>query len=320
MPLPLAGLPTKVILQSIGAVLLAILLAIVAGVLLARRITHPLENFVQAAQSISLGELGQRVPTGSGIVELDCLGEGINTMTDNLQHSEQARNAFLADVTHELRTPLTVIKGTAETLEDGAINDPEGRVLLLASLKRETDRLIRMVNDLLVLTRADAGALHLNLHFLELAELTRSRCDQLASLAIRRKVELKVAAGEAGSCILGDSDRLAQVLDNLLDNAIQHAPEGSSVTVRIQQEGEEVLCAVEDCGPGIPAEHLPFIFERFYRVDSARNRNAGGAGLGLAIVRALVLVQGGTIAARSVEGEGTTITFWMPAANCHQTA
>ena len=320
MPLPPAGLPTRVVLQFAGAVLLAIVLAVVAGALLARRITHPLERFVHAAQSVSRGDLGQRVSTRNGIVELDHLGEAFNTMTDNLQHSEQARNAFLADVTHELRTPLTVIKGTVETLEDGAIDDPEGRVSLLASMQRETDRLIRMVNALLVLTRADAGALHLDLRPLELAELARSRCNQLAPLAATRKVDLKVTAGEAGTCVLGDSDRLAQVLDNLLDNAIRHAPEGSVITVTTQREGEDVQCAVEDHGSGIPAKHLPFIFERFYRVDSARNRNTGGAGLGLAIVRALVLAQGGNIAARSVEGKETTITFQLPAANCHQTA
>jgi len=320
MPLPPAGLPSTVIIQLAGVVLLAVGLAVVAGVLLARRIARPLEGFVLAAQAVSNGNLRQRVPAEGGISELNRLGEAFNTMTDSLQHSEQARNAFLADVTHELRTPLTVIKGTAETLQDGAFDDPDGRVPLLASMQRETDRLIRMVNDLLVLTRADAGALQLNLRPFDLAELARSRCNLLAALAARRGVVVRVACGEGEACALGDSDRLVQVLDNLLDNAICHAPEGSAVTVTVQREKEHVLCAVEDHGPGIPAEHLPFIFERFYRVDSSRNRNTGGAGLGLAIVRALVLAQGGSITAQSVEGEGTTITFRLPAADCHRTA
>jgi signal transduction histidine kinase len=187
-------------------------------------------------------------------------------------------------------------------------------------MQRETDRLIRMVNDLLVLTRADAGALQLDLRPFDLAELARSRCNQLAALAARRGVVVCVVCGEGETCALGDSDRLVQVLDNLLDNAISHAPQGSAVTVTVRREAEHVLCAVEDHGPGIPAEHLPFIFERFYRVDSSRNRNTGGAGLGLAIVRALILAQGGEISARSVEGEGTTITFRLPAADCHQIA
>ena len=320
MPLPPAGLPTTIVLQFAGAVLLAVGLAVGTGTLLMRRIAYPLEGFVLAAQSVSRGDLGMRVPTGSGISELDRLGEAFNTMTDSLQHSDQARNAFLADVTHELRTPLTVIKGTAETLEDGAIDDPEGRVSLLASMQRETDRLIRIVNDLLVLTRADAGALHLDLRPLDLAELARSRCDQLTPLAARRRVNLQVAAEEEWICVLGDSDRLAQVFDNLLDNAIRHTRDDTAVTVTVRREGEEVLCAVEDQGSGIPADHLPFIFERFYRVDSARNRNNGGAGLGLAIVRALVQAQGGHINAQSEEGEGTTITFHLPAVDCHRTA
>jgi len=320
MPLPPAGLPTTVIFQFTAAVLLAAGLVVVAGALLARRIARPLEGFALAAQAVSRGDLGQRVPTENGINELNRLGNSFNTMTDSLQRSDQARNAFIADVTHELRTPLTVIKGTVETLEDGAIDDPEGRVSLLASMQRETDRLIRMVNDLLVLTRADAGALHLDLRPLDLEALARSRCEQLTPLATRRGVELCVIGGDAEACILGDPDRLVEVLDNLLDNAIRHASEGSAVTVTFGREGKEVLCAVEDRGPGIPAVHLSFIFERFYRVDSSRNRNTGGVGLGLTIVRALILAQGGEITARSVEGEGTTITFRLPAADCHRIA
>jgi len=320
MPLPPAGLPSTVIIQFAGAVLLAVGLAVGVGVLLAHHIARPLEGFVLAAKAVSSGDLGQRVPTEGGISELNRLGEAFNTMTDNLQRSEQARNAFLADVTHELRTPLTVIKGTAETLEDGAIDDPDGRVALLASMQLETDRLIRMVNDLLVLTRADAGALQLDLHPLDLAELARSRCEQLTFLAARRRVELRIACKEGQACALGDPDRLAQVFDNLLDNAIHHAPENSAVTVTVCWEGKEILCSVEDRGPGIPAEHLPYIFDRFYRVDSSRNRNTGGAGLGLAIVRALILAQGGQITARSVQSEGVTITFRLPVAECHRTA
>jgi signal transduction histidine kinase len=133
-------------------------------------------------------------------------------------------------------------------------------------------------------------------------------------------VELNVVAGE-GCCVRGDADRLAQVLDNLLDNAIRHAPEGSTVTVSIQKEGNEIQCAVSDHGKGIPAQHLPFIFERFYRADTSRNRQTGGTGLGLAIVRALVLAHEGRVAAWSVEGEGTAITFWLPAGgDCHPVA
>jgi signal transduction histidine kinase len=241
-------------------------------------------------------------------------------MTSNLRQSEQAKNAFIADVTHELRTPLTVINGTIETLEDGALDDIEGRGPLLASMQSETKRLIRLVNDLLLLTRADAGVLNLKLESVDLGELARARCKSLFALAEPRRVALNVEVRKQAK-IKGDADRLIQILDNLLNNAIRHAPEDSSVNIRIQREGEEILCAVSNQGAGIPAQHLPFIFERFYRVESSRKRHGGESGLGLAIVHSLVSAQGGHVVVDSVEGEGATITFWLPTdENCHPTA
>jgi signal transduction histidine kinase len=321
-PLPTAGLPTNIILQLVGAVLVAVLLATFAGALLARKIARPLEGLVEAATAISKGDLKQRVETENNIVELHSLGKTFNDMAESLRQSDEAKKAFIADVTHELRTPLTVVKGTIETLEDGAIDDAEGRGPLLTSMQRETDRLIRLVNELLVLTRADAGSLQLNLQSLDLAELARTRCEVFSRLAARQGITLvvrgadcEVPAGDQ-SVIHADPDRLAQVIDNLLDNAIRHSPENSTITVTIKQANEGMECAVVDQGTGIPARHLPFIFERFYRVDAARSRNRkdGGTGLGLAIARALVHAQGGHISAQSVEDEGTTIMFWLPKA------
>jgi two-component system sensor histidine kinase BaeS len=239
-----------------------------------------------------------------------------------LRQSEQAKDSFIADVTHELRTPLTVIKGTIETLEDGALADAKGRGPLLASMHRETDRLIRLVNGLLVLIRADAGTLHLSPRLLDLAELARERCEQLASLAARRGVKLVVStdAGRGAPYVMADADRVAQVLDNLLDNAIRHSPEGSTVAIRLSRLTRECECAVQDEGSGIPAEHLPHIFERFYRVDAARARQSGGLGLGLAIARALVVAQGGRITAESPAAGGTIVSFALPVEeDCHST-
>jgi signal transduction histidine kinase len=304
-------------LKLAGAVLAAIVLAGVAGTLLARRLARPLVALADAAAAVSAGDLNHPVSAQSDIVELHSLGEAFRAMTASLRQSDQAKNAFLADVTHELRTPLTVIKGTIETLEDGALDDAEGRQPLLASMERETDRLIRLVNELLVLTRADAGALRLNLRALDLAALARDRSERLTTLPSRRQVNVRVAAGHAGEpagcLVLGDPDRLAQVLDNLLDNAMRHAPDRSDVVIDLARAGEEVRCSVRDQGPGIPAEHTPFVFERFYRVDAARDRASGGAGLGLAIARALITAQGGRIDVESIEGEGASISFWLPA-------
>jgi two-component system sensor histidine kinase BaeS len=312
-PLPPARLPLHIIWQLLGALLVAVLLAGATGALLSRRIAGPLENLVSAASAVANGDLEQHVPAESDIRELHSLGEAFNDMTESLRQSEKAKTSFVADVTHELRTPLTVINGTIETLEDGAIDDIEGRGPLLKSMQAETRRLIRLVNDLLVLTRADAGALNLKLDRIDLGELARARCERLSALAAPRQVALNVGVGEQVE-VQADADRLTQVLDNLLDNAIRYAPDVSNVTVNIQREGRKVRCTVSDQGAGIPAEHLPFIFERFYRVDSSRNRHTGGSGLGLAIVHSLLMAQGGRITVDSLEGQGTTFTFWLPAA------
>jgi two-component system sensor histidine kinase BaeS len=300
---------------------LAILIAAILGRILAQKIAHPLEGLSHAAAAISRGDLKQHVSIQSDIRELHSLEQTFNEMSENLRQSDEAKKAFIADVNHELRTPLTVIKGTIETLEDGALDDVEGRGPLLASMARETDRLIRLVNELLVLTRADAGSLQLNIRSFDLADLARSRCEVFSGLAARPGILLECKAdcevpvgGQPAPLVHGDPDRSSQVIDNLLDNAIRHSPENSTITITVQQTKDGVKCSVSDQGTGIPAQHLPFIFERFYRVDAARSRNRkdGGTGLGLAIARALVDAQGGQIEAQSVEGQGTTITFWLP--------
>ena len=218
-------------------------------------------------------------------------------------------------MTHELRTPLTVIQGTIETLQDGALDDRKGRVGLLDGMQRETERLIRLVNDLLVLTRADAGALQLDLKPVDLVELARQRCERLAPLAAKNKVTLRVedeTGKPAGITARADADRLAQVLDNLLDNALRYSPRGGEVHVRLHREGGQAVVSVIDQGPGIPPEHLPHIFERFYRVESSRDRRSGGSGLGLSIARSLIEAQGGGISAKSKPGQGSEITFRLP--------
>lgn len=309
-PLPSSGLPANMILQLLGAVVIAVLIASIAGRLLARKIATPLEELADAANAVSKGDLKQAVSTNTDISELQSVSQTFNEMVDNLRLSDEVKKAFIADVTHELRTPLTVIKGTIETLEDGALDDLEGRSSLLTSMMRETDRLIRMVNELLILTRADAGSLNLNIQNLDLAELARLRCETMNLMAARQKVELKVVGD---SCMIpADPDRISQVLDNLLANAIRHSPENSTVTITIQFKDNGVECLVSDSGMGIPAKHLPFIFDRFYRVEASRDRISGGTGLGLAIARALVTAHGGKIFATSVEGEGTIFIFYLP--------
>jgi signal transduction histidine kinase len=313
-PLPATGLPTDLLLQLLGAIFLAILLASLAGHFLARQIARPLEGLASAANTIAQGDLSARVPSESDIAEFHALSQTFNDMADSLRQSDEAKKAFLADVTHELRTPLTVIKGAIETLEDGALDDREGRGPLLLSMQRETDRLIRLVNELLLLTRADAGSLQLDLQSVDLPALARQRCDLLSPLATRQGVELHVTSATYPLVVRADPERLAQALDNLLDNAIRYSPANSTIIVSIEEKDDGLQCSVIDQGAGIPADHLPYIFERFYRAEKSRARRDGGAGLGLAIAKALIEAMGGHIFVQSAEGEGTTITLWLPAA------
>jgi len=312
-PLPDRRLPGNLTLQLISAVMLAGLFASIAGLFLARNISRPLEKLDQAATAVSSGDLYQQVPADGNIRELENLGQTFNEMTQNLRQSDQAKNAFIADVTHELRTPLTVIKGTVETLDDGALDDEAGRGKLLLSMNRETNRLIKLVNDLLVLTRSDAGALALDIQAIDLSELVQTRCDLLEPLATKKGITLVLKKPpNSSSQVLGDPLRVTQVLDNLLNNALRYAPRESTIMVSFEDLEGQIQCSVTDNGPGISPEHLPLIFERFYRVDKSRDRESGGSGLGLAIARALIEAQGGKIWVESDVGVGTTLSFHLP--------
>jgi signal transduction histidine kinase len=316
MPLPSQGLPGELVVKLIGAVLIGGMIASILGLLLARSVSRPLENLDLAAANVSAGDLDQQVPIKGNIRELENLGLSFNSMTESLRKSTKAKNDFIADVTHELRTPLTVIRGTVETLEDGAIDDTAGRPALLSSMNRETNRLIQLVNQLLLLTRSDAGALSLDREPVELEELAKERLVLMESLAMQKGVNLLVSSAEEGTCLANaDRARIAQVLDNLLDNALRYAPARSTINIQLEHLGQWVQCSVSDAGLGIPAQDLPHIFERFYRAEKSRDRTSGGAGLGLAIARSLVEAHGGRIEAHSEQGRGTRLVFQLPAAD-----
>ena len=316
MPLPSRGLPGELAINLIAAVLAGGIIASVFGFLLARGIARPLETLDQAAARVSAGDLEHQVPIQGGVRELENLGASFNHMTESLRSSTKAKNDFIADVTHELRTPLTVIQGTVETLEGGAIEDPDGRPALLTAMSRETGRLIQLVNQLLLLTRSDAGALSLDINDVDLTSLARERTGLMEPLADQKTVKFQIIGSGKGPWVArADRARTSQVLDNLLDNALRYAPGESEIFIRLKNLGGMIQCEVEDSGPGIPAEDLPQIFERFYRVEKARDRHSGGAGLGLAIVRSLVVAQEGEITAYSGPHSGTRIVFQLPAAN-----
>jgi signal transduction histidine kinase len=291
----------------------ALLLSGVVGLLLSRAIARPLRQLTAAAGAVAQGRLDQQVPIRSRD-ELGRLSQAFNEMIARLRAARQMQTDFVANVSHELRTPLTAIKGLVETLRDGAADDLHVRDRFLETMESETDRLIRLVNDLLLLSRADSEALNLQREAVDLAHLARITASKLASQAEARGLTVQVVAGDAAPPAWADPDRVEQVLVNLLDNAIKYSRPGGTVTVSVtSDQGQAVQVQVRDKGIGIPAKDLARIGERFYRADKARSRTQGGSGLGLAIARALVQAHGGQLWLESQEGQGTVVTFTLPA-------
>jgi two-component system sensor histidine kinase ResE len=227
---------------------------------------------------------------------------------------DRLRTRFVSDVSHELRTPLTAIKGFIETLREGAAKDRSTRDRFLETIDRETDRLIRMANELLLLARADVGQLVLRRDEVDLGSVVGRAVLQLAGPASAQDITIRQSHEGDPIVVLADADRIQQVLINLLDNAVRHTPSGGAVAVSVRRSGREAMCTVTDTGPGIPREELPHLFERFYRGDRSRVRGAshGGAGLGLSIARALVEAHGGRIWVESEPAQGAAVSFSLP--------
>ena len=291
---------------------IALLLSGVVGLVFSRAITRPVRRLTDAAGAVAQGRLDTQVPARSRD-ELGQLSFAFNAMTARLRSARQMQVDFVANVSHELRTPLTSIKGMVETLRAGAVEDLDVRDRFLGTVENETDRLIRMVHDLLLLSRADSEALNLRCESVDVARLAQLIVDRLTPQADTRGVTLRVESASGLPPAWADPDRVAQVLVNLLDNAIKYSPPEATVDVTVLTGPERiVLVQVRDRGIGIPPEVLPRIGERFYRADKARARAHGGSGLGLAIAQALVEAHGGELWLESNEGEGTTAQFTLP--------
>ena len=227
-----------------------------------------------------------------------------------LKKLERMRKDFVLNVSHELKTPLTSISGFAETLIDGAIEDREHALRFVNVIKRNAERLTRIVEDLLTLSNIEMGKVDFNIKSINMAEPVDTVMSTLGQKAAQKKIDMKADVDGALS-VRADKDRLEQILINLIDNAIKFS-EGGRIMVKAERKGDNVLISVQDSGAGIPEKDLPRIGERFYRVDPARSREQGGTGLGLAIVKHLVGSMGGSFSVESVEGEGTTVAFTLP--------
>ena len=233
-------------------------------------------------------------------------------MAASLEQTEVMRRQLIADVTHELRTPLTAVKGSMEGLIDGVLPADEGTFQQIIS---EAERLQRLVNDLQELSRVEAGAYELNIHSIRVSDLLTTIKARLGRQFEEKGVILEITLPNDLLQVLADEDRIGQVLLNLVGNALQYTPPGGKVQVTAAAQRDEVYIAVSDSGMGIPAEHLPHLFTRFYRVDKSRSHAGGGSGIGLTIAKYLVEAQGGSIWAQSEgAGRGSTFTFSLPTA------
>lgn len=309
-----------VILQQLMIFAVLAVVALLAGLLLylpaLRKTLIPLSNMGDAAQSIDAGNLDVRFPVNQGQLEIDKLSHSFNGMLERLEISfrgereakEQMRR-FAADASHELRTPLTSIHGFLEVLLRGAADNKEQLYNALNSMHGESRRINKLVEDLLLLARMD-GAPQLRAKELQLDEIIGEMQPQLLVLAGSRRVTFDCSRGIRG---MYDPDKIKQVVLNLFHNAVQHTDSGlGAIHIALHARNNEAELAVSDNGSGISAEHLPHVFDRFYRSDSSRTRKYGGSGLGLSITKSLVEAHGGEISAESVLGKGTTFRITLP--------
>jgi signal transduction histidine kinase len=274
---------------------------------LARRVLRPLERLAEGTQRIAAGDLSARVDIPPDR-ELSDVAAAFNRMAETLERVEQLRRALVEDVAHELRTPLTTLRGYTEALADGVAQPtPE----MLGTVHAEIERLTRLVERLDALAR-DASAMHERaLAEMDLGEIVRRTIALSNPTLESRAIRVKIVEDDDLPLLVGERDAIGQVVTNLVQNAVTYTADGGEITIRLQAEGEAVRCEIANTGPDIPADQLPMIWERLYRVDSSRAPATGGAGIGLAVVRQIVERHRGQVGASSGNGR-TAVWFRLP--------
>jgi two-component system phosphate regulon sensor histidine kinase PhoR len=305
------GIFSSVALAGLFIFAVAAALAIVASRSLIRKITEMSE----IATEIRKGSLERRIPVSSKD-ELGALAENLNGMVAKLNEDitrlrklERVRSEFLGNVSHELRTPIFAMQGMLETLAQGALEDKEVSRDFVERALANTRRLNTLLGDLIEISRIESGEMKMSFRYFDLTEFLRTTIAELVPTARQKNIELTIEGEKEEVQGFGDKERLKQVMVNLIDNAIKYTPAGGRIAVTCREEGNGVRITVRDTGVGIPAEHLPRIFERFYRVDRERSREAGGTGLGLAIVKHIVEAHGSNVEIESEVGRGSTFSF-----------
>lgn len=277
--------------------------------LVAKRIVQPLVQMEEITKKLGKGHWEERVPANE-IQELDQLAESFNLMAASLEGVEQRRRDLVSDLTHELRTPLTVLNGYLEGLADGTV-DPSPEVYEI--LVKETTRMRRLVNDLQELSKMEAGYFPIDAKPIDLHPLLTALVQKFSDQLPDNRLVIRLRYAEDTPMVLADPERVEQILVNLLSNALRYTVSGS-ISIHVYQEGDWMWIAVSDTGKGIAQDDLSHVFERFWRADRSRDRTSGGTGIGLAICRRLVELQGGTIEVKSEIGKGSTFRFSLPIA------
>lgn len=284
--------------------------ALGGGYFLARHALAPVDRMTEAAKQITAERLDQRLAVTNSGDELGRLAETLNGMIERLERSFREMQRFTADASHELRTPISIVRAEAEVALGKPLDETE-KQNLLGSILEECERLSRITDQLLTLSREEAGIGQAPRDAVDLAELIADVAEVMRPLSAVKEQQLQVESGGA-AIVSGDPARLRQVFYNLLDNAIKYTPKGGRIVVATETADASIRVTVRDSGVGIPAEHLPHVFERFYRVDKARSRAEGGSGLGLSIVESIVTAHGGRVEMTSKLELGTTCTVVLP--------
>lgn len=288
--------------------LMTVVMAVLISFWIARKMLTPLKELTMGIQQIANGKKFNKVSIKTND-EFHELGEAFNHMSQKLERNEEIRQSLVADVAHELRTPLTILQGKLESIQEGAIEATEETILELTD---EVYRMNRLVNDLQQLSLAEAGMLPLNKQKIEMKKFIARICSHLQWLADEKGISLKYGQIPDECSLDIDTDRMTQVIVNLVGNALRYTPANGVVEVSIREDDDKLYIQIADTGPGIHEEALPFIFERFYKTDRSRTRHEGGTGLGLSIAKGFVEAHGGMINVESEMNKGTTFTIQFP--------
>lgn len=290
-----------------------IALAVLGGYVIVPRALKPVDRMIQTAERISSRNLAERLPVANTGDELERLSITLNNMIRRLHESFEHTQRFLADASHELRTPLTMLQAEIEEIGKKINGQPDARERA-ESAREEVERLKNIVEGLFALTRLDAGEALNESETFDLGQLANSTTDQMSLLAEDKNIVMECDSCDAVT-VQGDRARIKQVIVNLVGNALKYTPDGGRISVGVSASGGKAVLEVIDNGIGIPPAALPHIFERFYRVDKARSRDMGGAGLGLSIVKSICAAHSGEVRAESAEGKGTRLVVELPLAN-----